>query len=186
MDDNTIIQLYWNRNEQAIKATNDTYGRYLRHIAKNILGNEEDAAECVNDTYLNAWGAIPPHRPEQLATFLGKITRNLAFNKYKNSHAKKRGGGEITLVLDELTDCVSDTDNVEQMIDQKELFNTIRSFLSDLSAIKRNLFVRRYWYADPISEIAKDYAMSQSGVSKNLERIRKQLKIYLMERGFSL
>lgn len=108
MDDNGIIQLYWDRNDQAIGATSEKYGRYCKAIAKNILNNEEDAEECVNDTYLNAWNAMPTHWPEQLAAFLGKMTRNLSFNKYKRSHAEKRGGGEITLVLDELTDCVSD------------------------------------------------------------------------------
>lgn len=186
MDDNDIIQLYWDRNDQAIRTTSEKYGHYCKAIAKNILNNEEDAEECVNDTYLNAWNSMPTHWPEQLATFLGKITRNLSFNKYKHNHAEKRGSGEIVLVLDELIDCVSDTDNVEQIIDRQELIKAINSFVRSLSTEKRNIFVCRYWYADSVSEIAKDYGMLQGSVSKILERTRKQLKTYLMERGFEL
>lgn len=186
MDDNGIIQLYWDRNDQAINATSEKYGHYCKAIAKNILNNEEDAEECVNDTYLNAWNSMPTHWPEHLATFLGKITRNLSFNKYKRNHTQKRGGGEITLVLDELTDCVSDIDNVEQIIDRKELAKAISSFVKGLSIEKRNIFVRRYWYADSVSDIARDYGMLQGTVSKTLERTRKQLKAYLTERGFEL
>ena len=186
MDDNGIIQLYWDRNDQAIRATSEKYGHHCKAIAKNILNNEEDAEECVNDTYLNAWNSMPTHWPEQLATFLGKITRNLSFNKYKHNHAEKRGSGEMVLVLDELIDCVSDTDNVEQIIDRQELIKAINSFVRSLSTEKRNIFVCRYWYADSVSEIAKDYGMLQGSVSKTLERTRKQLKTYLMERGFEL
>lgn len=186
MDDRDIIQLYWDRNDQAIGETSEKYGRYCKSIAKNILGNEQDAEESVNDTYLSAWNAMPTHWPEQLATFLGKITRNLSFNKYKFNHAQKRGCGEIVLVLDELADCVSGIDNVEQEIDRRELVKAVNAFVADLSEVKRNLFVRRYWYADPISEIARAHGMRQGNVAKILERLRKQLKIYLTERGFAL
>lgn len=186
MDDNSIIRLYWDRNDQAISETSKKYGRYCRTIAKNILNSEEDAEECVNDTYLNAWNSMPKYWPEQLSTFLGKITRNLSFNKYKHNHAKKRGGGEIELILDELTDCVSDVDDVEQIIDRRELEKSINLFLRSLSAKKRNIFVCRYWHADSVSEIAKDYGMLQGTVLKTLERTRKQLKEYLTERGFEL
>lgn len=186
MDDDGIIRLYWDRNDQAIRETSKKYGNYCKTIAKNILNNEEDAEECVNDTYLNAWNSMPTHWPEHLATFLGKITRNLSFNRYKYNHAEKRAGGEITLVLDELTDCVSDTDHVEQMIDRQELKRAVDSFVRSLSTEKRNMFVRRYWYADSVSEIAKDYGMLQGSVSKILERTRKQLKTHLTERGFEL
>ena len=177
MDDNGIIQLYWDRNDQAIRATSQKYGHYCKAIARNILNSEEDAEECVNDTYLHAWDAMPPHWPEQLSTFLGKITRNLAFNRYKHNHTEKRGGGELALVLDELTDCI---------IDRQELIKSINSFVRKLPTEKRNIFLRRYWYADSISAIAKDYGILQGTVSKKLERIRKQLKVYLSERGFEL
>lgn len=186
MDDNGIIRLYWDRNDQAIRLTSEKYGHYCKSIAKNILGNEEDAEECVNDTYLNAWNAMPTHWPEQLSTFLGKITRNLSFNRYKHNRAEKRGGGEIPLVLDELADCVSDTDDVGQRIDRRELEKAINSFVRNLPAKKRRLFIRRYWYADPVASIAADYGMSPASVSKTLERTRKQLKEVLTERGFEL
>lgn len=186
MDDNGIIQLYWDRNDQAIQATSDKYGPYCKAIARNILNSEEDAEECVNDTYLNAWNAMPTHWPEQLAAFLGKITRNLSFNKYKHNHTEKRGGGEMALILDELTDCVSDKDAIDQVIDRQELIKSIHSYLRSLSASKRNLFVRRYWYADSVAEIARDSGMLHGTVSKTLERTRKELKAYLIERGFAL
>ncbi len=186
MDDNDIIQMYWDRNEPAISATAEKYGHYCKAIAKNILNTEEDVEECVNDTYLNAWNAMPTHWPEQLATFLGKITRNLSFNKYKHNHARKRGSSEVTLVLDELADCVSGIDNVEEIINRQELIKAVNSFVKSLPTEKRNIFVRRYWYADSVSKIAKDCGMLQGSVSKILERIRKQLKTYLTEGGFEL
>jgi RNA polymerase sigma-70 factor (ECF subfamily) len=114
MDDLKIVQLCWDRDEQAIPATADKYGSYCTAIAKNILGNNEDAEECVNDTYLNAWNSMPPHRPSVLSTFLGKITRNLSFNRHKHNTADKRGGGELLAVLDELADCVSGKEDMEQ------------------------------------------------------------------------
>lgn len=186
MDDHGIIQLYWDRDDQAITITSDQYGHYCKAIARNILNSEEDAEECVNDTYLNAWNSMPPHWPEQLAAFLGKITRNLAFNRYKHNHTEKRGEGEIALILDELTDCISDTEDVEQIIDRQELIKAINSFIRSLSVNKRNIFVRRYWYADSVAEIASDNGMLQGTVSKTLERSRKQLKAYLTERGFEI
>ena len=186
MDDNGIIQLYWDRNYHAISATSEKYGHYCKSIAKSILNSEEDAEECVNDTYLNAWNSMPPHWPEHLATFLGKITRNLSFNRYRRDHAEKRGGGETALILDELTDCVSGTDNVEEIMERQELIKAVNTFVRSLSLEKRTMFTRRYWYADSISDIAKDYHMLRGTVSKTLERTRKQLRTYLTERGFDL
>ena len=141
MKDSDIIQLYWDRNDRAISETSDKYGRYCRSIAKNILENEQDAEECVNDTYLNAWNAMPTHWPEQLSAFLGKLTRNLSFNRYKYNRAEKRGGGEFTLVLDELADCVSGKDNVEQEIDRRELTEAVNAFVAGLPERKRKIFV---------------------------------------------
>ena len=185
MEDYRIIQLYWDRNEEAIQATAEKYGHYCKRIAKNILGNEEDAEECVNDTYLNAWNAMPEHWPEQLSAFLGKITRNLSFNRYQYNHAKKRNQ-EVTLVLEELADCVSGTDDVEQAMNRQELIQALNAFVGSLSAEKRKIFVRRYWYADSVSKIAEDCQMLPGTVSKRLERLRTQLKAYLLERGFEL
>ena len=186
MDDAQIVQLYWDRDEQAIRATADKYGNYCTSIAMNILGNQEDAEECVNDTYLNAWNAMPPHRPSILSTFLGKITRNLSFNRYKHNTADKRGGGEMPAVLKELSDLVSGRDDVEQAFDQKELTKAIDTFLDRLSPKKRSIFISRYWYTDSISEIAVRHNMNVGAVSMTLNRIRLKLHNYLLERGFEL
>ena len=121
MDDAAIVQLFWDRDERAIPAAAEKYGNYCTSIALHIVGNWEDAEECVNDAYLNAWNSIPPHRPKMLSTFLGKIIRNLSINRYKHNTAEKRGGGELPAVLDELTDCVSGNDDVEQVYEYQEL-----------------------------------------------------------------
>ena len=186
MDDAKIVQLYWDRNEQAIPATAEKYGSYCTSIAKNILGNHEDAEECVNDTYMNAWNSMPPHRPGILSTFLGKIVRNLSFNRYKHNTTDKRGGGQATVVLDEIAEFVSDTDSVEQAIDRKELVKAIDSFLDRLPAHKKNIFVCRYWYFDSISDIASRFGMTENNVSVTLNRLRLKLHNYLLERGFEL
>ena len=142
MDDQNIIALYWARSETAISETAQKYGGYCFSIAKNILTNHEDAEESVNDTYLTAWNAMPPRRPSILATFLGKITRRLAIDRWRYRNACKRGGGEVTLALDELEDCASQ-DSLEKAMDRKELAVAFNSFLS------------RYWYLDPIADIAQ-------------------------------
>lgn len=186
MDDIKIVQLYWERDQNAITETEAKYGNYCTSIAINILGNNEDAEECVNDTYMNAWNSMPPHRPTMLSTFLGKITRNLSFNRYKHNNADKRGGSEISAVLDELSECVSGKNNVEQEIEYKELVKAIDSFLDTLSPEKRSIFVCRYWYTDSISEIAKQFHMRENTVSMTLNRIRLKLKKYLIDGGYEL
>ena len=183
MDDAKIVQLYWDRDERAIPAAADKYGNYCTSIAKNILGNHEDAEECVNDTYMNAWSSMPPHRPRILSVFLGKIVRNLSFNRYKHNTADKRGGGELPAVLDELADLVSGTDDIEQEIEYKELVKSIDAFLDTLSPEKRSIFISRYWYTDSVSEIAKRHGMNEGAVSMTLNRLRRQLHNYLLERG---
>ena len=186
MNDKDIIQLYLNRDQRALSATAKKYGKYCTSIAKNILGNNEDAEECVNDTYLSTWNSIPPTIPTILSAFLGKITRNLAFNKYKHNHVMKRGNGEIAVVLDELAECVSGVDDVEQEIDRRELVATINSFLETLPPKKRNIFICRYWYSDSVSSIARRYEMTESNVSVTLNRLRSKLKEYLSERGLCI
>ena len=186
MNDTQIVQLYWDRNEQAIPATADKYGNYCTSIAKNILGNHEDAEECVNDTYMNAWNSMPPHRPSILSAFLGKITRNLSLNRYKYRTAGKRGGGEASVIFDEIAEMVSGNDIVEQEIDRRELIKAINTFLEELPIDKRGIFVRRYWYFDRIPVIASQFAMTENHVSVTLNRLRFKLQKYLMERGFEL
>ena len=186
MQDASIVQLYWDRDQQALTETATKYGKYCTSIARNILSNQEDAEECVNDTYMNAWNSMPPHRPGMLSTFLGKITRNLSFNRYKHNHAAKRGGSEIAVVLDELEECVSGTGNVEQEIEYKELVKSIDSFLDSLSTEKRNMFVCRYWYTDSVSDIARQFNMRENAVSMTLSRLRLKLRNYLIERGYEI
>lgn len=186
MEDSKIIQLYWNRDESAIPATSEKYGVYCTSIARNILKNEEDTEECVNDTYFNAWNSIPPQRPSVLSAFLGRITRNLSFNRYKLLHTQKRGGGELPLVLEELTEVVSGKESVEQELERKELLAEINSFLAGIPKEKRQMFVRRYWYAEPVNEIAKRFGISESSATMTLKRVREQLKEKLVEKGYRL
>jgi RNA polymerase sigma factor (sigma-70 family) len=186
MEDAEIVRLYWDRNEQAIHATAEKYGSYCTSIAKNILGSYEDTEECVNDTYMNAWNSMPPHRPDILSTFLGKIVRNISLNRFRHNAARKRGGGELPAVLDELSGLVSGSDDVEQAISCRELVKTIDAFLGTLSPEKRSIFIRRYWYTDSIPEIGAMYGMTDGAVSAALSRIRLNLHNYLLERGFAL
>ena len=186
MEDSRIIELYWNRDQGAIAATSEKYGGYCRSIAMNILNNSEDAEECLSDTWLGAWNSIPPKRPSVLRTFLGRVTRNLSFNRYKRDHAEKRGGGEMSAVLDELAECVSGEESFEHELSRKELINEINAFVGSLSAEKKGVFVARYWYADSISAIAKRFGMSENNVSVTLNRLRKQLRAHLSERGYDV
>ena len=184
MEDEKIVDLYWKRDPNAIKHTAAKYGRYCTSIAANILGSDQDAEECVNDTWLSAWNAMPVHRPQVLSVFLGKIIRNHAFNRYRQNHAKKRGGSEIPAILDELAECIPTACDVEQETEYKELLAAIDSFLESLSTQKRSLFVCRYWYSDSISSIAKQRDMRENSVSMTLLRTRTKLREYLKERGF--
>lgn len=186
MEDEEIVNLYWKREERAIEETDKKYGNYCWMIARNILHRAEDAEECVNDTYWKTWKSIPPYRPERFSAFLGKITRNLSFQRYEYYHRKKRGAGEIDLVLDELEPYVSGMESVEEQVLQKELVREINDFLGTLPKQKRMLFVRRYWYVDSISDLAEQFHMTKNHVSVVLLRIRKKLFQHLEERGFDL
>ena len=186
MEDAGIIQLYWDRDESAITESSEKYGAYCASIAHNILHSAADEEECVSDTWLHAWNAIPPHRPSVLATFFGKITRNLSFDRYKKLRRQKRGGGQMEAVLDELAECVSGTSNTEQTWDEKELAAEINRFLQGLSEEKRTLFILRYWHAQSLSDIAERTGLSENNVSVILNRIRSKLKAHLIERGFDV
>lgn len=186
MEDTQIIQLYWDRDERAIPATAEKFERYCTAIARNILGSAEDAEECVNDTWLNAWNTMPPHRPGVLSTFLGRITRNLSLNRRKRDAAARRGGGEAALVLGELAELVSGTDSAEQEAGRRELIRAIDGFLAALPPEKRSIFLCRYWYFDRVSEIAARFGKSENSISVTLSRLRRALRSDLLGKGFDL
>jgi len=186
MEDSKIIDLYWQRNQLAVSATQEKYGPYCTAIASNILSDFQDVEECVSDTWLAAWNSIPPKRPSPLSAFLGRITRNLSFNKARYHRAKKRQNSEFDLILDELCDIVSDTETPEQLVDSYELLRCINAFLDSLSPKQRFLFVRRYFYCDNMADLTDFAGMSQNHISVTLNRLRGKLKIFLTERGFDL
>ena len=186
MKDTEIIELYWNRDEAAIAATADTYGSYCHCIAYNILNSKEDAEECVNDTWHNAWNSIPPHRPERLSTYLGKLTRNLALNRYKLQNAQKRGANQVALALSELEDSIPSQQNVEQILDEMVLVSALDKFLCAQPRRERNIFVGRYWYLYSIQELAEGYHMSESKAASLLYRMRRKLKLHLEKEGIFL
>jgi len=179
MDDNKIIDLYWARSEDAIYETASKYGRYCFNIAYNILFNKEDSEESVNDAYLAAWNTMPPKRPKILAAFLGKMTRYISLDRWKNRTAAKRGGGEVPLVLDELEECISGEESTENIYLQKEFARDINYFLEGLPEVERKVFLCRYWYLDSIADIAKRFGFTESKVTSMLYRTRGKLKCML-------
>ena len=184
MEDNQIVELYFQRNADAIKETDSKYGSYCFAIADNILHNREDSEECVNDTWLGAWNAMPPQRPNMLRMFLAKITRNLSFNRFNARSAEKRGGGEIHLVLDELAECIANESDTENEYLAKELEQCIKLFVRELPEREGNVFVRRYFFTEPVSTIAKRYSMTDNNVMVTLSRTRKKLKAHLEKEGY--
>ena len=186
MKDDEIISLFWKRDEQAIAAAADKYGSYCRSISYHILYNNEDAQECVNDTWLGAWKSIPPQRPNRLSTYLGKITRNLSLNRFKQYNTEKRGLGQTELVLSELEDCIPAENNIEQVIEEMTLVKSINQFLRAQPLQKRNIFIRRYWYLHSIRDIAAFYGMSESKTASLLFRMRNELKACLEKEGITL
>lgn len=183
MEEKQIIDLYFARSESAIAETHKKYGPYCHKIAYNILYNHQDSEECVSDTYLKTWNAIPPRRPGKLQLFLGKITRNLALDRFDWRRADKRGGGEVTRSLDELRDCIPSPDTPEQAIETKELIRTLNRFLEELPSEKRKVFLMRYWNLSPIGEIAAFYGITESKVKITLMRTRHALRDYLEREG---
>ena len=184
MEDSQIIELYWRKNVYAISETAGKYWAYCFSIAENILHNAEDSEECVNDTWLRAWNAIPPQKPAVLRIFLAKITRNLAFNRFNAGNAQKRGGGEITLVLDELGECLGGGADTEAAYEAKELRQCIRRFVRALPEREGNVLVRRYFFAESAADIAKRYGLTENNVTVILSRTRKKLKAHLLKEGY--
>lgn len=184
MEDSQIIELYWRKNADAISETADKYGAYCFTIANNILHSAEDSEECVNDTWLHAWNAMPPQRPAVFRIFLAKITRNLSLNRFHARNVEKRGGGEIRLVLDELSECLAGGTDVEAAYEAAELEQCICRFVRSLPERERNVFVRRYFFTEPVAEIAARYGLTANHIMVILSRARKKLKLKLEKEGF--
>jgi len=182
MLDEEIIELFFERSEKALKELETKYGKICLKTSYNILGNVSDAEECVNDSYLGVWHAIPPTKPNPLLAFLLKIVRNVSLNRYHKEHAMKRNSS-YDLAVEELSEFLAAKESVESLIEAKELTKTIEDFLETLNKQNRVIFMRRYWFFDDYEQIAKRVGISEKNVSVKLTRIRKQLKDYLAERG---
>lgn len=184
MEDSQIIELYWRKDSRAISETSGKYGAYCYTVADSILNCPEDSEECVNDTWLQAWNTMPPQRPSKLKLFLVKITRNLSFNRFKARNRDKRGGGEIHLVLDELADCLASETDIENEYAAKELCGCIRRFVRRLPERDGSVFVRRYFFTEPVAVIAERYGLTENNVMVILSRTRKKLKTQLIKEGY--
>lgn len=183
MEDSQIIALYWQRNESAIEASRQKYGAYCHSIAARILWSAEDREECVSDTWLRAWNAIPPKKPNRLSVFFGKIVRNLALDKYRRNHAQKQFGGQLPLCLEELSGCIGEAAPIEDRLVLKDLLD---SFLRGLTDKSREIFLLRYWYFLPTDVIARQYLMTDGAVKMNLKRTREKLRAYLEKEGIAV
>ena len=186
MEDCDIIELYWQRDQGAIRETAGKYGGYLWNIAWNVLHSHGDAEECVNDTYLRTWNAIPPARPSAFRAWLGRIARNLSLDRWKQLRTQKRGGDETEILLGELDECVPAPHGTEKAMEDREIAALISDFLRRLPAESRCLFLRRYWYGESGADIAEKQGCGQGKVKSSLFRTRKALRAYLEQGGVAL
>lgn len=186
MEDEQIVSLYWQRSESAIRETETKYSRYLTKIAYNILSDMEDSRESVNDTYLAAWNSMPPHRPGVLSTYLAKITRRISITRFRYRTREKRGGSEYEISLSELGDCVSGGNTTENAVNVKLLADAIGIFLRLQPEENRNAFIGRYYFLDPVKEVAAYCGMTESKCKTVLFRMRQSLKEYLLKEGFAV
>jgi len=184
MNDNEILNLYRARSESAIAETRAKYGAYCLTIARNILGDAQDAEESVSDTWMAAWSTIPPKRPAMLRTYLGKLARNISLKKWREKHALKRGGGETALALDELAQCIPDGSDPGREVESRLLTESVNRFLEGLKDSERGVFVCRYWYMDSVEDIARRFGFSQSKVKSMLMRLRGRLRTHLEREGY--
>lgn len=181
MEDYQIVNLYWARQEQAIEFSDQKYGRMLRSMSQSLLDSRQDAEECVNDTYLDAWNAMPTARPDHLGAFLSKITRRISIDRYRTAHRQKRGG-EDTLT-EELCECVPDSDTVEKQYQNQMLSQALDRFLASLTREKRVMFIRRYFFSASIAQISVMMQLSESKVKVTLHRTREALRNFLEKEG---
>ena len=185
MDDSKITELFFNRDEDAVKKLDEKYGALFKKVASNILRDSRDAEECVNDAYLGVWCTIPPNKPENLAAYVIRIVRNTAAKRYHSNCAKKRNSFYDT-ALDELCDCFACADDVERTLETREAIRLVNKFLEKADRQSRILFVKRYYYAEAVSDIARELGYDAHYVSVKLSRIRSKLKTYLIEKGVYL
>ena len=185
MEDKQIIDLYLARSEAAISETEKKYGRYCHYIAYRILENDQDAKEIVNDTLLKTWNTVPPKQPNPLKPYVGMISRQLSLDRYDRYHAQKRGS-QISLMLDELAECIPDHDSGVDIGESVALSDALNRFVRSLPDKAQNVFVRRYWYASTVGEIALEYGIKESSVNVLLSRTRKKLKDFLNKEGFDV
>lgn len=186
MEDRQILDLYWQRSEDAVRETERKYGGYCRTVAGRLLADRMDVEECVSDTWLKAWMAIPPHRPNRLQLFLGKLARTRACDMLRAQTARKRGGGACLLALEELGECVPAAPGADRAVEERELTELLNRFLRELPERDCNVFLRRYWYAEPLEDIARRYGMKVNTVKTRLFRLRGRLRDYLEKEGILL
>ena len=186
MEDKEIVDLYWQRSERAVSETQIKYEKYLYTIAFNVLSDEEDSKETVNDTYLKAWNSMPQNRPSVLSSYLGKITREQAIDCYRKRHARKREGSEYALCLDEMAETLPEKNTVESEMDMRQLSEVLSDFLKKQPENKRNIFLCRYFFMDPVNEIAARSGMNEATARSILFRMRKDLMKYLEQEGYVL
>ena len=184
MEDEKIVELYWDRNEEAIACTQQKYGAYLLKIARNILSDDQDSEECVSDTYMAAWNSMPVNRPKVLSTYLGKIVRQLSIDVFRKKTSLKRGGSEYELSYEELAEDISaGTDPVKEL-EARQLAESISDFLRTVSDVERNAFIGRYYFFDSIKETANYCGISESNARTMLFRLRKELRDHLVKEGY--
>jgi len=186
VNDEQIVDLYWQRDETAVQLTSDKYEAYLTRIAHNILSDLEDSRECVNDTYLRAWNSMPTNRPKVLSTFLGKIARNIAIDLFRRKNSAKRYASEYALSLSEIEDSFKGGDSTEHEVDARMLDKAIVHFLRELPEDARNTFIARYYFFDSLKDVASYCCMSEAKLKSMLYRTRQSLRAYLIKEGFEL
>lgn len=185
MDDKQIIELFFNRDEAALSETQEKYGKYCLKIAGNILEDVEDSKECVNDALVTVWNKIPPLMPASLKAFLGKIVRDISLSKYRENHAKKRYNA-MTVMLEELEECIPSGINIEDQTEKRELIGLIDDYLEGIKTVDRVLFVRRYYFGEAVNDLAEEFGFSENKVSQRLLKIRRKLKTFVENGGYEL
>ena len=184
INDKRILLMLNNRNEQALTETVQRYGALCRSVARNILENDEDAEECLNDALLTVWNVIPPAQPENYCAYLLKLVRNAALDKYRSKQRAKRGNGQVSQALDELSEIFASSENVESELEQRALMEKVTAFLTKLPKNQRDLFICRYWQSESVAQLSEHFDMTETNVKVTLSRLRKRLQDYLREEGW--